>query len=111
TASETSRIASETGRDAGSASGPNNAGNIARQAAASVDSPFIAARARTRCSSVAVSSSSAARPTSGVAWTPAYTIARASGAASWNLTTGSGPLAERDERDLGQRREPVDRPV
>jgi hypothetical protein len=42
---------------------------------------------------------------------PAYTTARASGAASWNLTAASRPLADCDERDLRQRREPVDRPV
>ena len=51
--------------------GPNSVGNIVRQPSASVVSPFITARARTRWAGVASASSSAARATSGSAWMPA----------------------------------------
>ena len=86
----------------------NRVGNIVRQPSGSIDSPFITARASTRCAGVAVASSSAALATRGSAWMPAYTTALASRAASWNLMATS-PSAEQD--DLRERRQPVDRPV
>src|SRR5712671_4423389 len=116
TATATSRIASDR-----SASGPvgrlgsNRLGNIDRQTAGSLDIPFIAARARIRCSRLASARSAAARATSGSAWIPAYTTALASGAASWNLIAGFGvgagrswTFADGDKKHLGKGREPVD---
>ncbi len=50
TASDTSRIASDRARfSAGAVDSPKSVGNIVRQASASVVSPFITARASTRC--------------------------------------------------------------
>ena len=74
TASDAARIASERSRSAVPALGavdPNSDGKIVRQASASVVSPFITARARTRCAGVASARSAAARATSGSAWIPA----------------------------------------
>ena len=76
--------------------GPKSVGNVARQPSASVVSPFMTARASTRWATVASASSVATRATSGSAWIPAYTTARASRAASWNLTSAA------PERDAGR---------
>ena len=71
--SDAARMASDRSCSAASpaADGPNRVGKVVRHAAGSVVSPFITARARIRCSSVASASRSAARATSGSAWIPA----------------------------------------
>src|SRR5260221_12777021 len=64
TASATDKMASERSRSAGELelAGPKRGGKVARQATASVDSPFITDPARSRCGFVESASRAAAPP-------------------------------------------------